>query len=300
MTLPSIRYVQAPGARLAFRTFGNYDAPPLVMAHGMQDVGATLDPVAKHLAQTFCVHVLDLRGHGDSGQPGIYALSHFVYDMVVLLDHLGLEKAAFWGHSLGGQVLTRFAAMFPDRISMLVAAEGLGPPHFEGRYKGEPGLAGEGRRLEQIMQTRPRALPSKEFAAERLLANNPRLSESQAHWIATVATRQLENGELHWAFDMRVRMVFAGAEDSYRFWPNVLCPTLLVFGAHAHEYWAKVVAPKGGWDGKFATGELDARVAKFPNARATILNHSGHMVHHDEPDRLAAESLSFLTEMMSA
>ena len=300
MTLPSIRYVQAPGARLAFRTFGNYDAPPLVMAHGMQDVGATLDPVAKQLAETFCVHVLDLRGHGDSGQPGIYALSHFVYDMVVLLDHLGLEKAAFWGHSLGGQVLTRFAAMFPDRISMLVAAEGLGPPHFEGRYKGEPGLAGEGRRLEQIMQTRPRALPSKEFAAERLLANNPRLSESQAHWIATVATRQLENGELHWAFDMRVRMVFAGAEDSYRFWPNVLCPTLLVFGAHAHEYWAKVVAPKGGWDGKCATGELEARVAKFPNARATILNHSGHMVHHDEPDRLAAESLSFLTEMMSA
>ena len=189
MASPSIQYVQAPGARIAFRTFGRHDAPPLIMAHGMQDVGATLDPVAEHLAETFCVHVLDMRGHGHSDQPGLYALSHFVYDMVVLLDHLGLEKAAFWGHSLGGQVLTRVAAMFPDRISTLVAAEALGPPYFEARYKSELGLAGEGKRLAQIMKTRPRALPSKEFASFQLLRNRWRTCWSMSSPVVFASNR---------------------------------------------------------------------------------------------------------------
>src|SRR5690606_34891949 len=106
-------------------------------------------------------------------------------------------------------------------------------------------------RLVQTLSIPPRQrpLPDLEFAAERLRINNPRLDRARARALAEHATRRNAAGELVWAFDPRVPSVFlgAGGADSERYWHHVRCPTLLVTGDLAHEYWRAQMPLE--WDG---------------------------------------------------
>jgi pimeloyl-ACP methyl ester carboxylesterase len=296
--------VGVAGTWLRVQVLGDTGACPLVMLHGMHDVGETLAPIAEELAKRFRVFVPDLRGHGESDRSPVYSLPGFVYDLIRTLDHFDLEAPFLFGHSLGGQILTRFCAMYPSRVRALVAVEGLGPPDSRAMVgrDGDPGsdIRAEGRHLLATFSAKDRTLPSLEFAAQRLCANNPRLDFQHADKLAAVMTHQDADGNLRWAFDPRVRMTFNGEEDAPRYWPHVMCPTHLVCGDFAHEYWAGAVASTTHWDGRFAPGELEGKAARFACADMVHFDGSGHMVHHDEPNRLAATTRAFFEQHLPA
>ena len=42
------------------------------------------------------------------------------------MDHLGIEQAAVVGHSIGGQMVTRFAFLYPERTTHLVTVNQVG------------------------------------------------------------------------------------------------------------------------------------------------------------------------------
>jgi pimeloyl-ACP methyl ester carboxylesterase len=270
--------------------------PPLLMLHGMRDVAWSLLPVAEPLAARFRILLPELRGHGDSDQPGCYGMDHFLFDLHQLMGLLEIESAAMFGHSLGGQILARFAALYPERVRAAVLVEGLGPPQRPGEGDDAREIAGHGARLLQLLAVpqRQRPLPGTGFAAERLLANNPRLDPDQAMALARQATRRDALGQLVWAFDPRVANVFLGVrrEDTERYWRHVACPTLIVSGDLADEYWRAQMPLE--WSGRFAPGELEARVATFPNAEHVAFAGAGHMVHYDQPRALSRAVADFL------
>ena len=176
MTEPQRSIVESVEVNLHVLMLGDPANPPLVVLHGMRDVALSLMPVAHALAQEYRVCLPDLRGHGGSDQPGSYAMPEFIVDLHRVITQLLDSPPAILGHSLGGQIATRFAALFPDQVRAAVIVEGLGPP---GRlHLADPAVAlkMEGARiLETYHKAVPRPLPGVEFAAERLLANNPRL-----------------------------------------------------------------------------------------------------------------------------
>ena len=51
--------------------------------------------------------------------------SAYVSDLVALLDHLKIDKAAFVGQSMGGGTVIAFAKTCPERVSALVVADSL-------------------------------------------------------------------------------------------------------------------------------------------------------------------------------
>ncbi|NJN52789.1 MAG: alpha/beta hydrolase [Gammaproteobacteria bacterium] len=238
----------------------------------------------------------DLRGHGDSAKPGHYALPQFVYDLHRVIHALGLQRPAILGHSLGGHVVTRFAAQFPDQASRLIIAEGLGPPlrPQDERYDGP----NEGARLLATMDTprRMRPLPSIAFAAERLIANNPRLAATHALWLAQHSTDIDERGERHWKFDPRVAELWLGADHAHNEsrWQQIEVPVLVVTAELAHEYWLGQM-PIPGWSGRFTDDDLNRRLRCFRNAEHVHLEDAGHMVHFDQPVELAKVTRAFLT-----
>ncbi|MEE4544956.1 alpha/beta fold hydrolase [Streptomyces sp. V4-01] len=66
----------------------------------------------------------DLRGYGRSTVvPGITPLDTFARDLAALLDHLGIERAALCGLSMGGQIVLEFHRLFPERVAGLVLAD---------------------------------------------------------------------------------------------------------------------------------------------------------------------------------
>lgn len=83
MTEPVRRSVDANGVTLNVYALpaSNQAGVPVVMLHGMRDVGLSLMPIAARLAEMRTVYLVDLRGHGGSDQPGNYALPQFVFDL---------------------------------------------------------------------------------------------------------------------------------------------------------------------------------------------------------------------------
>jgi 3-oxoadipate enol-lactonase len=62
----------------------------------------------------------DCRGHGQSPKSkGPYTTALFARDLAELFDHIGWEKAAVAGCSMGGNVAQAFAAEYPQRVTAL-------------------------------------------------------------------------------------------------------------------------------------------------------------------------------------
>ncbi len=92
------------GRRVAYRTGGW--GPQLVLIHGITSNSATWDRVLPALSQRYSVLAPDLLGHGRSDKlRGDYSVGAHANTIRDLLDALGIRKATFVGHSLGGGVV---------------------------------------------------------------------------------------------------------------------------------------------------------------------------------------------------
>src|SRR5207253_6139212 len=115
------------GYRRVFRIAGS--GPPLLLIHGIGDSSATWSTVMPALAQRHLVIAPDLLGHGESDKPRAdYSVGAHASGIRDLLVALGVERATFVGHSLGGGVAMQLAYQFPQRCErlVLVASGGLG------------------------------------------------------------------------------------------------------------------------------------------------------------------------------
>lgn len=80
------------------------------------------DEIKIMLKRRIRVIAYDLRGHGRSeiGKIQPYTMHDLVNDLRNLLNHLGVEKCSFVGHSIGGQISCIFAVTYPDRVQGLI------------------------------------------------------------------------------------------------------------------------------------------------------------------------------------
>jgi pimeloyl-ACP methyl ester carboxylesterase len=125
---PGVRGVTANGIRLAYRTWGDADAPPVVLVHGRCDESGTWTRIAESLAATRRVIAVDLSGHGLSDWPGVYSVERFRDDLRGFLEALGLVGADVVAHSMGGFAAYLLAQESPGLIGRLVLEES--PPLF--------------------------------------------------------------------------------------------------------------------------------------------------------------------------
>ncbi|MBV9934561.1 MAG: alpha/beta fold hydrolase [Actinobacteria bacterium] len=121
------QFVRIHGHDVAYKAAGS--GPALVLVHGIAGSSATWARVLPELAETHTVIAPDLLGHGESAKPrGDYSLGAYASGIRDLLVLLGIERATFVGHSLGGGIAMQLAYQFPDMCErlVLVASGGLG------------------------------------------------------------------------------------------------------------------------------------------------------------------------------
>ncbi|MEV7727530.1 alpha/beta fold hydrolase [Streptomyces sp. NPDC087917] len=103
---------------LSHDTAGPDDAPALVLLHSSAADRRMWDPLWAPLAEAgHRVVRADFRTCGDS--PAAEAPYSDEGDVLALLDHLGIERAAFVGSSYGGRISLDLAARHPERVAML-------------------------------------------------------------------------------------------------------------------------------------------------------------------------------------
>lgn len=284
---PSSHFFTSLRTRLHYLDWGNPSAPTLVLVHGGLDHAHSWDWVARALSPDWHVIAPDLRGHGDSAWSvdGTYPMNNFVYDLTQLVQLQGDAPVAMIGHSLGGSIALRYTGLFPDRVSKLVAIEGLGfTPAGIAEKLARPVTD---RWLDWISERQggalrtPRRYPDIDAATARMHQENAHLSPEQARHLTIHGINRNEDGSYSWKFDHYLKSVPPhGADDAELpdFWRRISCPTLLCLGLDS---WA-------------SNPIKDGRAAHFQDARLVEFANAGHWLHHDQFDRFMTEIRAFL------
>ena len=113
-------YADVNGLHLYYETYGS--GAPLVLLHGgMLTIDLNFATLIPTLAQTHTVIGVEMQGHGRTANiDREITYPNLASDVVALLDHLGIERAAVLGHSMGGGVALELAVSHPDRVSAIV------------------------------------------------------------------------------------------------------------------------------------------------------------------------------------
>lgn len=126
------------GLSLAYEALGA--GPPIVLVHGFASnrvVNWKGTGWFEALADAgFRVIALDCRGHGESDKPhaqAAYRLSRHVEDVLALMDHLGIAKAALMGYSMGARIVFELLLAHPGRVAKAVLG-GVGLPHRDPEF----------------------------------------------------------------------------------------------------------------------------------------------------------------------
>lgn len=104
----------APDVTIEYSVEG--DGRSLVLVHGITESRRVWDPlVAPLVAAGYRVVAIDLRGHGASSRVPPYDLATMAGDVGAVLAREGIGDALLVGHSLGGAVVSAYAAGGPCR-----------------------------------------------------------------------------------------------------------------------------------------------------------------------------------------
>lgn len=99
------------GVRIAYEVAGDDRGVDVALVHGITESRRTWDPLIDRFAERgYRVITLDLRGHGESGLAPTYDLGSMAADLGAVLAEVGADVPLLVGHSLGGAVVTAFAA----------------------------------------------------------------------------------------------------------------------------------------------------------------------------------------------
>jgi len=283
---PIARAFGSQGLKLNYFDWGHAEAPIVLLAHGVRDHARSWDQTARALRHDgWRVVAFDLRGHGDSdwSPDGAYLTSYQVQDLADLIDHLGAPQLSLVGHSFGGTICARYAAMFPERVRKLVVIDGMGPgpENFE-RWNRQGAVARSREWLARRREAAAKPPPlfrTIEEAAARLSSLHPHLAPEQAEHLARHGVRHVADG---WTWKSDPLMSLYPPEDYYAdtsdVWSALACPTLIFWGAKS-----------------FTLDPIaDGRVGLIKDGRAVVYDDAGHWPHHERFDDFCAEVRAFL------
>lgn len=163
------------------------DGPALVLAHGGGGSHLSWWQQVPEFSQRYKVITFDHRSFGQSPDaPNGPGPNAFVQDLTALLDHLGVQKTAVVGQSMGGWTVCGFAAAHPDRTSALILCDTTAGVHTEAVAKAHANTQERGRgSLKEILKSAysrsyPERQPAMCFLYQQISALNMRVTPNLA------------------------------------------------------------------------------------------------------------------------
>ncbi len=252
---------------LYYREYGDPQAPPLLLLHGLFGAGVNWQAVVKQLQDRFRMILPDLRNHGRSPHHPVMDYPSLAGDVLALMDRLQLPSASLVGHSMGGKTAMWLALRQPERVDRLVVGD-IAPVIYEQRFG----------HIFQGMQSVPLDTLQSREAADQYLARH----------ITDRAVRQYllqnlikVNGGWAWRFALSVLQqsgpALAGFPDTDD--ASFAGKTLFLYGERSD----------------YVKPEYRGAIERyFPHARLRMLNGTGHWLYAEQPEAFAQVVKGFL------
>ncbi|MEW6020783.1 MAG: alpha/beta hydrolase [Pseudomonadota bacterium] len=283
-------FLTVRGLRTHVRHWGREGAPKIFMAHGWMDMSASFQFIVDCLEGDWHVIAHDWRGFGLTERTGTdtYWFPDYVADLDFLLDHYSPDEPVnLLGHSMGGNAVSLYAGVRPQRVAKLINLEGIG---LQGSVP-EQAPKRMARWLDEL-KTPPvmRGYASLEEVAARLKKTNPRLPEDRAAFLAEHWSARNEAGEYEILGDPAHKMsgpLLYHLDEMVAIWKKISAAVLWIEAAET-DMW-RWMGPQDQM-----RAEVDSRLAHMASVEAHIVPEAGHMVHHDQPQVLARLIEAFL------
>jgi pimeloyl-ACP methyl ester carboxylesterase len=242
--------------RVRLRVLSEGRGPALVFFHGPW--GLHWDPFLDALARRFTVYAPEHPGTTPGQPDDVYALDG-LWDLVLCYDELlaglGLEDAAFAGHSFGAMVACEVAAARPGRARRLALLDPIG-------------FWRDDAPVTNWMMLNPTELPGYLFrdpageAARRMFAPG---EDAEAKAMARV--------QLMWAMGATGKFIWPLPDKGLgKRIHRVSAPTLLVWGKD---------------DRLVPLAYADEFSRRIPGARVEVVDQAGHLPHLEQPDAVS-------------
>jgi pimeloyl-ACP methyl ester carboxylesterase len=286
---PRDRFVDVRGLKIHYVEWGERESEPLILVHGFLDHARSWDAFVGSIWEKSCtplwIIALDCRGHGDSGWIGAGGYYHFpdyILDLDSLIQELRTDRVILMGHSMGGTISFLYTGTFPKRVKKLILVEGIGPLGLT-FSDAPPRMEKWISEVLAVTERKPAEYSTLEEAAKRLRKTNPRLRQDFALHLARSGMKQTSNGKWVWKFDPLHRTTapqpfYSG--QALEFFRRIECPVLIVQGKESHQ----TLRP-----------DMQERLGTITYRTLAEIEDAGHMVHQDNPERLAEAVMEFLS-----
>jgi len=287
MKSPKDRSLDVRGLKIHYLEWNEGTEEPLILIHGFLDHARSWEPFATSLLEKshkpLWIIAPDCRGHGDSGWVGAGGYYHFpdyLFDLASLVDTLSVTSVKLMGHSMGGTISFLYTGTFPQRVKKLILVEGIGPLGMN--FSDAPARMQKWIAEIRSQQQKAAEYSSLEESAKRLRRKNPRLSPDLALFLARWGMKRKDDGKWTWKFDPLHRTTapqpfYLG--QALEFFRRIECPVLIVQGKESRQA---------------ARPDMEQRLEAIAHRTLAVIPDAGHMIHHDDPEGLAAVVGEFL------
>jgi pimeloyl-ACP methyl ester carboxylesterase len=260
------------GVSLHTTTWGQHPNACLLL-HGFGEGGYVWSHLVQDMSKTFTCIVPDFRGHGGSSWTSytLYSTDVYVSDIAYLIRALGIRISTVIGHSMGGEVAIRLAAMGLMRFDRLVVVD-FGPELNQ--------AASLQLRADFAASLRPYG--SIEEYVQQLEESRFLASSSMLRHIAENALRLCSDQQ----FRLKCDPALLDSDDScnaaqqWELLKAISCPTLLVRGVGSAVLSRRIV---------------NRMMQSLRNFTLAEVKMAGHAVMTDNPDGFAECVLPFVT-----
>ncbi|MFM5519826.1 alpha/beta fold hydrolase [Aeromonas jandaei] len=242
--------------------------PAVILIHGLFGSLDNLGLLARALGEHYRVISVDLRNHGTSFRSDDMSYPAQAADILVLMDHLGLDQAAIVGHSMGGKVGMQLAKLAPAQVSRLVVADMAPVAYPHSRHQNV--FAG----LNATLAT----LPQSRSDAERILAEYIEIAGVRQFLLKSFA-----KGDDGWQWRFNVPAL----EENYA--------NIMGWPEDERRFEGPVLFIKGGDSDYMQPQYSEAALAQFPAAKVRVIAGTGHWLHAEKPmlfNKLVVDFLS--------
>ncbi len=248
---------------------------PLILVHGFTANKDAWDRVARYLTPRYTVYAPDLPGFGDGSRDpnGDYSVDAQVENLHAFINGLGLASVHLGGSSMGGGVVARYAAKYPNEVASLWLLDAAATHESADSVLMKHYIAtGE---FPLLVKTQDQQ--AKQW--EMLFGKSLFIPYS-------VAYDFLENSKKDFDFHSKIlkNMVAVNAPIESRY-SNLQTPSLIVTGEQD-----RIVPP--------SSVQTLARV--FPKSQIKVMPGVGHVPMAEEPKTAAEDYLAFRASLSKA